>query len=195
MNYQTDIPACVPVANAAAQAVIAPIAAPDIAAGDAISAPDVIRACEEEQMKEFLFNRGTITADELGEAKTRLHAIVAENAAAAFPMAGAPLWFQPALQDGLRVALAPIQRQIARGWNASAGDGLTQPWVAVSFVNGDDPTLPPHGLPPISNVRDLQQLPGAALNAYLIGHGVAPPRGVDTRRRLLGPILGFYGTV
>jgi hypothetical protein len=177
--YQTNIPANPRVANALGSGISAPVVAPAIPAGAALSTSDVTRAMEEEQRKEGLYRAGVVTPEELGLAQTREVAVAAENAAALFPAAGAPAWFVPAMQ----VALQPLRVSIERAWNSSAGDGLTKPWNVIPFVNGEDPMDGPHNLPQIRNLNDLNQLNGAQLTAYLAGYGQQVPNPIATRRR------------
>lgn len=190
MVYRTPIPSAPQVANPAAQPAIAVRAAAPIAAGDPISAAHVTDAENEEATKEELYRGGMVTAEELGQSKIRTHAVVSQQVLDVYPGVGAPAWFAPAMN----AALLPIRRSLARTWNSAAGDGIKKPWEIVPFVNGDDPTGPPHNLPPIWNLNELNQLQVHHVNAYLAGYGVIlrPRQSLQAKRQQIGQQIGHY---
>ena len=200
-HYQGEIPATDPVANLGAQQVLANVQAPGIQTGQNVLRVHVIEGEEELKAREALHTIGAVTDEELANSKLRLQAIENEQAAGAFPQAGAPVWFGPAIQAAIQAALQPIKDALqpihamtAKNWNTLAGDGLSRPWNIVPFANGTDPTLAPNYLPPLNSLDNIRALTGPQLTAYLQGYalGIQIPQQLDARRRLLAPLVGCF---
>jgi len=71
---------------------------------------------------------------------------------------------------------AEILPDLKRLMNQRRGDGTVVPFEVVPFTtNGNDPTQPPHNLPPLLSVNVINTLNGHDLVEYLNGYGVVPP--------------------
>ncbi|XXQ37332.1 Uncharacterized protein PBTT_07334 [Plasmodiophora brassicae] len=106
MNYSVAVPALVPLAQAAGQAVVVGSAAAGVAAGAPMAAHDILDAASEVDARKRLrlSHPGRITAEEFVDAPVREHAIVSQQASSVYPAAGAPAWFAPAMA----AALGPV---------------------------------------------------------------------------------------
>ncbi|KAF5375662.1 hypothetical protein D9615_009378 [Tricholomella constricta] len=102
--------------------------------------------------------------------------------AAAGPPAVAPPWFQDAIEhfrvefrNEMRAMIrAEVFPKLHRLMNQRVEDGTIIPYVYLPFTNGDDPTQPPHNLPPLDNVNAIENLNEQDLAAYLTGYGINP---------------------
>ncbi|KAI9451793.1 hypothetical protein BJY52DRAFT_1295830 [Lactarius psammicola] len=100
------------------------------------------------------------------------------QAAAADPQAAPPPWFQNAAQQlrndisrSVRIEIVP---DLKRQMNMGRGHGNIMPFEIVPFIDGSDPTLPPHNLPPLRSVVAIEGLTGQNLVRYLNGYGFNP---------------------
>ncbi|KAF8072330.1 hypothetical protein FPV67DRAFT_1651470 [Lyophyllum atratum] len=57
----------------------------------------------------------------------------------------------------LKEDIAAIRRLSAISYNITCATGNTDPLEVVPFINGDDPTIPPHNLPPLTSPGAHQQ--------------------------------------
>ncbi|KAI9440475.1 hypothetical protein H4582DRAFT_2074261 [Lactarius indigo] len=114
-----------------------------------------------------------------------------------------------ALLHKLAAATGPQANDIGQVWNdirqdmmtiilpelrQSWGRGHVVPLEVAPFVNGDDPTLPPHNLPPLHSVDDIDNLNEHDLVIYLTLYGTAPlPGGTNptaARKQALKVLVG-----
>jgi len=112
------------------------------------------------------------------------HQIIAQAASAAAPIADAPPWLHPALQqlrreirDDIRYELTPIRAQIRRCINWGRGDGSVVAFDIVPFADGSDPTQEPHKLDPLHSFAIINNLEGPKIINYLNGYGIPLPQG------------------
>ncbi|KAH9004632.1 hypothetical protein EDB86DRAFT_1968250 [Lactarius hatsudake] len=121
------------------------------------------------------------------------HTVIAQAAAATGPQAVAPPWVHQLRLD-IRNDIRQILTHLRRLMNQGRGTGNVVPLEIVPFVNGDDPTLPPHNLPPLHSEEDIEALNEQELNIYLTRYGVHPlPGGADplaARRQALKGSVG-----
>ncbi|XXQ39471.1 Uncharacterized protein PBTT_09639 [Plasmodiophora brassicae] len=109
--YSASLPALAPVASAA----VSPPVAPGIAASAALDPPDVEAAVADSHARKRLSRANqaapAVTDAEVIADSIRTHAVVGEHAAQAYPGAGAPAWFAPAIAN----ALLPIMNALQHG--------------------------------------------------------------------------------
>jgi hypothetical protein len=74
---------------------------------------------------------------------------------------------------------AEILPDLKRLMNQHRGDGIVVLFEVVPFANGNDPTQPPHNLPPLLSVNAIENLNGHDLVEYLNGYGVVAPVGAN----------------
>jgi len=116
------------------------------------------------------------------------HQITAQAASAAAPIADAPPWLHPALQqlrqeirddirNEIRNELVPIRAQLKRRINWGRGDGGVVAFDIVPFADGSDPTQEPHELDPLHSFAIINNLEGPEIINYLNGYGIPLPQG------------------
>jgi len=83
--------------------------------------------------------------------------------------------------------------------NQRRGEGNVVPYEVIPFINGNDPTQPPHNLPPLGSVNAIENLNGHDLAAYLTGYGIIPlPAGANphaTNRLWKETLKGLVGAL
>ncbi|KAF8055575.1 hypothetical protein FPV67DRAFT_1540981 [Lyophyllum atratum] len=66
---------------------------------------------------------------------------------------------------------ASLDRAVDRAsYNITCATGNTDPLEVVPFINGDDPTIPPHNLPPLTSPGAIRALDDNALRSYYDGY-------------------------
>ncbi|KAF8707334.1 hypothetical protein AX14_013610 [Amanita brunnescens Koide BX004] len=68
--------------------------------------------------------------------------------------------------------LNPISIRGSRALNATNEDGTIVPFEIVLFVDGTDPTAPPHNLPALTSTAIIDALQGVQAAQYLNGYGL-----------------------
>ncbi|KAH9046512.1 hypothetical protein EDB84DRAFT_1466077, partial [Lactarius hengduanensis] len=142
------------------------------------------------------------------------HSVIAQAAAATAPQAVAPPWaqqFRLDLQNDLTTHLRQVRIDIRQDMrsemrsqilthlrrylmNQGRGTGTIVPLEIVPFVNGDDPTVPPHNLPPLHSVEDIEALNEDDLIIYLTQYGVHPlPGGANPLAACRHALRGSVG--
>jgi len=96
----------------------------------------------------------------------------------------------------LRTDILP---DLKRLMNQRRGEGNVVPYEVIPFTNGNDPTQPPHNLPPLVSVNAIETLGGLALAAYLTNYGIVPlPAGASphaTNRLRKETLKGLVGAL
>ncbi|KAH8978069.1 hypothetical protein EDB92DRAFT_653866 [Lactarius akahatsu] len=123
------------------------------------------------------------------------HTVIAQAAAATGPQAVAPPWvaqLQIDIMNGTRQVLrTEILPELRRQTNHTRGTGNIMPFAIIPFTNGDDPTLPPHNLPPLYSIGVIEGLNEHDLATYLTHYDVVPiPAGAAAGREALKRLIG-----
>ncbi|KAH9004633.1 hypothetical protein EDB86DRAFT_3072122 [Lactarius hatsudake] len=123
------------------------------------------------------------------------HTVIAQAAAATGPQAVAPPWVHQLrldIRNDIRQDMrSEILTHLRRLINQGRGTGNVVPLEIVPFVNGDDPTLPPHNLPPLYSIGVIEGLNEQDLATYLTHYDVVPiPAGAAAGREALKRLIG-----
>ncbi|KAF8871367.1 hypothetical protein BD779DRAFT_1576997 [Infundibulicybe gibba] len=70
----------------------------------------------------------------------------------------------------LRTGLGKVRRISAITYNEACGTGDNIGLEVVPFANGEDPTEPPHNLPPLTSYQAVHDLDAAQRDAYYRGY-------------------------
>ncbi|KAJ7456892.1 hypothetical protein FB451DRAFT_1183430 [Mycena latifolia] len=101
-----------------------------------------------------------------------------------------PLWFQRWHEEEF-LPFAAIVDELCNYSESLGPRPLTEvPCTILRFENGEDPTRPPHNLPPLRNVDALAALTGPQATRYCKGYGLPVPHAVIKRRRALAQHIG-----
>ncbi|KAF8332441.1 hypothetical protein F5887DRAFT_996824 [Amanita rubescens] len=140
------------------------------------------------------------TVDDVGRAILYESSAAQIASAAAIGPAVAPPWFAPVQQqqlngiqqeqNNIRQQLNRIDNKASRALNATNEDGLIFPFEIVLFVDGTNPTAPPHNLPALTSTAIIDALQGVQITEYLNGYGIPVPHLVAESRRILSAYLG-----
>ncbi|KAF8348892.1 hypothetical protein F5887DRAFT_540577 [Amanita rubescens] len=153
------------------------------------------------------------TIDDVGRAVLYESSAVQIASAAVIGPAVAPPWFGPVQQqlnnmqqaqnnmqqqlnnvqqeqNNIRQQLNRIDSKASRALNATNGEGTFLPFETVLFVDGTDPTAPPHNLPALTSTAIIDALQGVEATDYLNGYGIAVPHLIVERLCILKAYIG-----
>ena len=193
MPYRINLPSTAPLANAQ---IPNENLAPPINANTPLNVGDVVAADNEVQAREKLHDLGVATDQELVQSRVRRLSVELEHVRGANPLAGVPDWFFPAMTQALqplRNDINGLRNDSLKHWNSMFGEGTVNPYNIIPFADGADPTQPPHNLPPLRTLGNINQLSAVHVNAYLAGYGIAIPANatLKERKQMLTRAIGF----
>ncbi|KAF0690190.1 Aste57867_18381 [Aphanomyces stellatus] len=203
----------------------APERAEGINAGDPLDIVHISHAQRDRRGRKKLKTSGreppTVTSPEVISAVIREHAIISAHASRAYPGAGVPDWFMPAIE----IALRPIQRRLnqverrlnqverrlnqrlnqienrliqeigqveSRGIARLVNSQLTQETFALQPVIAANGMVPPH-FP--ATILMLRGLGSRRVNTLLRAYRLSEAGELNERRARLGNYLGLYNRI